>query len=200
MNEIITETPSLSNNNSISSMMSKKTFTMDNLNIDSFNWQQIIKYVLIIIILALLGFNLFTHLGNLTDNIKDFLSPITKIIGEKTGKVLETTTLNTALGIKSIGNVSGNLIESGVDVVKNDLDGEKHDTTQISDPLLVDEDPEPDTTDSVIQTTPKTGSGYCYVGEDRGIRSCVKINKKHKCMSGDIFPTREICINPNLRH
>ena len=205
MNEIITESPSLSNNNnnisnSISNMISKKTFNMDNLNSDSFNWQQIIKYVLIIIILAFLGFNLFTHLGNLTDNIKDFLSPITNIIGEKTGKVLETTTLNTAQGIKGIGNVTGNLIESGVDVVKNDLDGEKHDTTQISDPLLVDENPEPDTTDSVIQTTPKSGTGYCYVGEDRGIRSCVKINKKHKCMSGDIFPTREICINPNLRH
>ncbi len=45
MNEIITESPSLSNNNisnSISSMISKKTFNMDNSNFDSFNWQQII--------------------------------------------------------------------------------------------------------------------------------------------------------------
>ena len=199
MNEIITNTPSL-NSNSISDVVSNNSLSMNNSISESFNFQQVIKYGLVVIILALLGFNLFSHLGNLTDNIRDFISPITNIIGNKTGKVLETTTLNTAQGIKGIGNVTGNIIESGLDVVKHDLDGAKNDTTQISDPLIVDEDPEPDTTDSVIQTTPKTGTGYCYVGEDRGIRSCVKINKNHKCMSGDIFPTREICINPKLRH
>ncbi len=199
MNEIITNTPSL-NSNSISDAVSNNSLSMNNSISESFNFQQLIKYGLVVIILALLGFNLFSHLGNLTDNIRDFISPITNIIGNKTGKVLETTTLNTAQGIKGIGNVTGNIIESGLDVVKHDLDGAKNDTTQISDPLIVDEDPEPDTTDSVIQTTPKTGTGYCYVGEDRGIRSCVKINKNHKCMSGDIFPTREICINPKLRH
>jgi len=204
MNEIITETPSLSNNsnisNSISSMITDSTPNVNNSISDSFNFQQVIKYGLVVIILALLGFNLFSHLGNLTDNIRDFISPITNIIGNKTGKALETTTLYTAQGIKGIGNVTGNIVESGLDVVKHDLDGAKNDTTQISDTLIVDEDPEPDTTDSVIQTTPKTGTGYCYVGEDRGIRSCVKINKNHKCMSGDIFPTRDICINPKLRH
>ena len=199
MNEIITNTPSL-NSNSISDVVSNNSLSMNNSISESFNFQQVIKYGLVVIILALLGFNLFSHLGNLTDNIRDFISPITNIIGNKTGKVLETTTLNTAQGIKGIGNVTGNIIESGLDVVKHDLDGAKNDTTQISDPLIVDEEPEPDTTDSVIQTTPKTGTGYCYVGEDRGIRSCVKINKNHKCMSGDIFPTREICINPKLRH
>ena len=199
MNEIITNTPSL-NSNSISDAVSNNSLSMNNSISESFNFQQLIKYGLVVIILALLGFNLFSHLGNLTDNIRDFISPITNIIGNKTGKVLETTTLNTAQGIKGIGNVTGNIIESGLDVVKHDLDGAKNDTTQISDPLIVDEEPEPDTTDSVIQTTPKTGTGYCYVGEDRGIRSCVKINKNHKCMSGDIFPTREICINPKLRH
>jgi hypothetical protein len=199
MNEIITNTPSL-NSNSISDAVSNNSLSMNNSISESFNFQQLIKYGLVVIILALLGFNLFSHLGNLTDNIKDFLSPITNIIGNKTGKALETTTLNTAQGIKGIGNVTGNIIESGVGLVKHGLDGPKNDTTQISDPLIVDEEPEPDTTDSVIQTTPKTGTGYCYVGEDRGIRSCVKINKNHKCMSGDIFPTRDICINPNLRH
>ena len=199
MNEIITNTPSL-NSNSISDAVSNNSLSMNNSISESFNFQQLIKYGLVVIILALLGFNLFSHLGNLTDNIKDFLSPITNIIGNKTGKALETTTLNTAQGIKGIGNVTGNIIESGVGLVKHGLDGPKNDTTQISDPLIVDEEPEPDTTDSVIQTTPKTGTGYCYVGEDRGIRSCVKINKNHKCMSGDIFPTREICINPKLRH
>ena len=41
--------------------------------------------------------------------------------------------------------------------------------------------------------------GWCYVGEDRGNRSCVQVTQSEKCMSGDIFPSQDICINPNLR-
>jgi len=42
-------------------------------------------------------------------------------------------------------------------------------------------------------------SGYCYIGEDRGYRSCAYVNEGDSCISGEIFPTNEICINPNLR-
>ena len=42
-------------------------------------------------------------------------------------------------------------------------------------------------------------SGWCFVGEDRGFRSCALVNEGDKCMSGDIFPSQELCINPNLR-
>ena len=41
--------------------------------------------------------------------------------------------------------------------------------------------------------------GYCFIGNDNGIRSCAPIGKNNKCMSGDIFPTMEICMNPKLR-
>jgi len=46
---------------------------------------------------------------------------------------------------------------------------------------------------------PRTKSGYCYIGEDRGFRSCIEVTRDMKCMSGDIFPTREVCVNPRLR-
>jgi hypothetical protein len=42
-------------------------------------------------------------------------------------------------------------------------------------------------------------SGWCYIGEDRGFRSCVEVGQQDTCMSGDIFPSQEICINPSLR-
>lgn len=41
--------------------------------------------------------------------------------------------------------------------------------------------------------------GYCYIGTDRNIRSCIKYKPGDKCMSGEIFPRRDICINPKLR-
>ncbi len=41
--------------------------------------------------------------------------------------------------------------------------------------------------------------GYCYIGTDRGYRSCIKVNSRDQCESKKIFPTMDICINPSLR-
>ena len=60
--------------------------------------------------------------------------------------------------------------------------------------------PEPDDAGSRTQSNRASGkSGYCYIGEDRGFRSCISVGENDTCMSGDIFPTEAICINPNLR-
>jgi hypothetical protein len=42
-------------------------------------------------------------------------------------------------------------------------------------------------------------SGWCYVGEERGSRTCAQVGVDDICMSGDIFPSQEICMNPSLR-
>lgn len=42
-------------------------------------------------------------------------------------------------------------------------------------------------------------SGYCYLGEDRGVRSCVQVDSDDTCLSNQIFPTQELCVNPNLK-
>ena len=41
--------------------------------------------------------------------------------------------------------------------------------------------------------------GYCYIGTDRGYRSCIKVNSSDDCESKKIFPSMDICINPSLR-
>lgn len=41
---------------------------------------------------------------------------------------------------------------------------------------------------------------YCYAGEYGGLRTCVPVSESQKCMSGDIFPTENQCVNPNLRY
>ena len=42
-------------------------------------------------------------------------------------------------------------------------------------------------------------SGWCYVGEQQDFRSCIEVGEFDKCISGNIFPSHEICVNPNLR-
>lgn len=56
---------------------------------------------------------------------------------------------------------------------------------------------ESDSAISDIQSGNKTG--WCYIGEDRGYRACASVGMRDQCMSGDIFPSHDICINPNLR-
>lgn len=47
---------------------------------------------------------------------------------------------------------------------------------------------------------PVTGSaGWCYVGQQRGLRSCIKVGDNDYCESGSIFPSEDICVNPSLR-
>ena len=49
------------------------------------------------------------------------------------------------------------------------------------------------------EATSSLKSGWCFIGEDRGYRTCGQVGVNDKCMSGDIFPSQELCINPNLR-
>ena len=44
-----------------------------------------------------------------------------------------------------------------------------------------------------------TENGYCYIGYDNGQRECVDVYAGDVCMSGEIFPSLDICINPKLR-
>ena len=54
--------------------------------------------------------------------------------------------------------------------------------------------------DSLSNPIQKRGkTGYCFVGNDRGYRSCMEMDEMDKCVSNQIFPTRELCINPTLR-
>jgi hypothetical protein len=49
-------------------------------------------------------------------------------------------------------------------------------------------------------TTGSTGkAGWCFIGEDLGVRTCSQVGVNDVCMSGDVFPSQEICMNPNLR-
>jgi hypothetical protein len=54
-----------------------------------------------------------------------------------------------------------------------------------------------DATSNIQGGAPKPG--WCYVGEDRGFRTCAQVGVNDKCMSGDIFPSQELCVNPSLR-
>jgi hypothetical protein len=42
-------------------------------------------------------------------------------------------------------------------------------------------------------------SGWCYIGEENNFGICTQVGPKDSCLSGQIFPTQDLCINPTLR-
>lgn len=150
-------------------------------------WNQIshlnklwIKILLVILLLAFLGVNVLFYLGFSLKNIGgEFKKWITQLI-----ELLEGKKKN-----KPSSPPKKNTIKKMKDAVE--------DPSKRTSPKKRVKIVEPDADPIKVHTSGK--SGYCNVGSWKGIRSCVKVNTKNECMSGDIFPTKEICINPTLR-
>lgn len=184
---------------------------------------------LIVVILLFLGVNIFSYLGDLLQIIKEALAPLLKNILESLGYVVTETTKDvtqlSAEGAKLGIDVAAGTVESGINVIQGQLDinqssngqqtrqqqpqqqqqGNKNVNTlssSLSSALADAEynsEPMPDDTTSSTQRNGSSKSGYCYIGEDRGFRSCIAVKEGDVCMSGDIFPSQAICVNPSLR-
>lgn len=151
------------------------------------------KYVIIFLVLALLGLNLLTYfgqlsylVGSLVDSVLDLFRPILAYFGYGIGEVAKTTV-----------NVTAGAITGGIDVLEKGLKKplQKKD---VKKNLKPQKHPLPAESNS-LQGKGNRKAGFCYIGEDRGFRSCISVGEGDDCMSQDIYPTMNQCINPNLR-
>ena len=215
--DIITETPSLSSsipnavnsNTGVSSPEPKISSTPSISSEEPSMWNSILKYGLIILILAFLGFNLFTYLGQITGGITNLFGPAVSSAAAATGETIKQTSKMAATGTKGLVDAADDTVEGGIDILEKGLskDKQRNNNDNSVEKALSDAKnrpnenlPEPDDAGSRTQSNRALGkSGYCYIGEDRGFRSCISVGENDTCMSGDIFPTEAICINPNLR-
>ena len=170
-------------------------------------------YILVFLILAVLGINIFAYLGYLTEDTIGILRPLIFVGISTTSDISQDIISNSAEGTKAATDIVAGTVNSAIDTTGNVLTQSSNDneleeeTVDDHDKLQKDinEDnkrsndvPEPDDATSKTQKV-KGKSGFCYIGEDRGFRSCIEVNENDTCMSGDIFPTEQICINPSLR-
>ena len=148
------------------------------------------KVIMLILILAILGINLFRYLANTTDIITNYFSePVLHIlsnIGLLTLDTTKTVAITADKGIKATSNTIKDVVTGTIDKTTHLGRAIQYKKKQHS--------PEADSSLGYIQT-----SGYCYIGEDRGFRSCIKVEDS-PCLSGMIYPTKEHCIHPHLRH
>lgn len=162
----------------------------------------ILSIVLIIIVLALLGINIFTYLAEGTDYLGWIVSKFSRSVPETAKDIVDTTVTGVDLGVDvAAGTVktAGDLLRSELDIKRTKLwkeHGRNVKDTEHSDSLENNNYKE-STEDDNIQERKKPG--YCYIGSDRGYRSCIKVSGKDQCESNKIFPTMDVCINPELR-
>ncbi len=178
-------------------------------------------WLLIILILAFLGFNIFVYLAKGTETINSVFSPIINMFSGIFGDTVSQVVNVTAEGTKKIVNSTAGAIDTGlsevqqivpnkasssvssVPVTKNQPDlmsnnslNKALNTSQSSQ--QINNEYQADEASSSIQSGPPK-SGWCYIGEDRGFRTCAEVGPNDKCISGDIFPSQDLCVNPSLR-
>ena len=180
----------------------------------------ILNVIAIVVILALLGINIFYYLGDAADFTATIVDPIYKLFGYETSSTVKQTVKTSAKGANVAVDSTATATKQTIDYVEDIFDDtlpsnnttmaqSKQNTTVAQDKLNnrpvvnsnVTASNEDDNTLIINSVTPKTSGsvGYCYIGEDRGHRSCADISDESLCMSGEIFPSRDICVNPNLR-
>ena len=173
----------------------------------------IITIILIVVILALLGLNIFNYLAKGTDLLGDMLSKFTSSAPQTAKQVVQTSIRGTELAT----DIAADTVKDAGDVLSRELDLERRDIWDARDKGVksaihkrqmpgVNNFPEHEPKkhhykESKVHSKIQDGhkKGFCYIGTDRGFRSCIKIGRNDECESGKIFPTMDICINPSLR-
>ena len=216
---------------SISKISNKTFFGISSLNI--------LLGFIIIVILAILGVNIFLYLAEGTDIIGDIIQKFVYILPESIAKTFRLS----AIGAETTGDFAADTLDDVSNVITGDsgkagkrkggersedlekvLDEEerikknketKNKKRRIRDNKIreialeqVNEDNlkkavENRDTEGInkhVDFLPasskyktKKGTPWCYIGMDRGFKSCVKLNESEKCMSGKFFKTKGEC-------
>ncbi len=201
----------------LSSSSSNNGGFFDNLkNINATTW------LLIILILAFLGFNIFAYLAKGTQTIADIFAPLTELLFKTSVAVTGQAVDVSAEGAKAVVGETAGAIQGGLTAIQDLTPNNAVASSSVKGQPISQQSNVPSQGDnstlnqalnnaqnqqsydyqayeasSSVHTAGK--AGWCYVGNDRGFRSCAQVGVNDTCMSGDIFPSQEICMNPNLR-
>ena len=165
--------------------------------------------LLVLLSLSFLGINLLTILGDILKTIVDILGPlvsqILSIFGYTTGSIINKT-----------ADVVGDVAKTGVDIAEGSVQSvgtilrdasrpnvDSRATSSLDNALNVssnrgDSDgPVPTPSENPIQKPISSGkAGWCLVGEYEGKRGCISVNEYDKCLSGQVYASKDQCLLP----
>jgi len=195
-------------------------------------------WLIIILIMALLGINVFFYLAKGTEFatyiVENIFAPILKLFGYSVAETAKSTIDVSAAGTQaaidivsgtakgavagavagakagieksrkdptasiSEGSHEGVPVQNAIQQSGSNISWENDNLEKALSHAQYGRNVNPDDSLSSIQSSSNKG-GWCFIGEQSGIRACAELGVNDLCMSGDIFPTRDVCMNPNLR-
>jgi hypothetical protein len=187
----------------------KPTFSESSSSTMFSNNNIIIIILVVLLIFSFLGINILAILGNIFQNFVQIFGPmvsqILSIFGYTTGTVLNKTAdvvsdtakagIDIAEGsIQSVGNILRDASNPNVNEnTKYSLDNALNNSNVSSG------EPNADSSENPIQKPISSGKqSWCLVGEYQGKRGCIEVNEHDRCLSGQVFPSQKMCLNPNL--
>jgi len=208
--ELLTNTPSLDSGSSSEGMFS--------------SWW---VSIFIILLLAFLGFNIFNYLAKGTQETNDVLSPFWAYImsffnygpsiaqpeDNEVQAVVDIDAVDADTGKQDGGSKpisaenatpnTASVSKMNPDSVNNQNVPDNAQNTALNRALNISKQQELSKQDYVANdsydSTQQGKAGWCYIGSEQGYRSCSQVGEADTCMSGNIFPTQDICVNPSLR-
>jgi hypothetical protein len=179
----------------------------------------VIVVLTVLLVLSFLGINLLASMGNLLQTISNVFGPlftqILSVFGYTAGTVIDKSTDVVTDVAKSGIDLAGDTIQSAAELLKaasrgnvaadavNQLDNSfKYGNSSNLDNVINNSkpglnQPVPDASVDPIQKPITAGKvNWCLVGEYQGKRGCIEVDDDSKCMSGQVFPSQNMCLNP----
>jgi hypothetical protein len=173
------------------SIMGDRTFSNKNV---------VIIVLCVLLVLSFLGINVLLLFGNLIQSIVGVIGPLfSQILGifgytagsiiVKTADVVSDTAITGIQIAEGTVNSVGNLLKgtSAPDVnmnaqvsLTNALNGTGASSTASSPAVAA------------------FGGGWCLVGQYQGVNGCIAVGPQDTCMSGQVFPNQQMCLNPTM--
>ena len=152
----------------------------------------------VIILFSLFGINIVILIGNFMQMLLDVFMPVLRqlfgIIGVSGGTLINNT-----------ADIVGDTAKFGIDVAEGTIQsvgtilqraGEQ--TLSPNNKMNLQQTSTPSTpySNPIMNGPSSKKAGWCLVGEYEGRRGCIEISDYDKCLSGKVFPSQEICMNP----
>lgn len=176
----------------------------------SFSLTKTLLIILLIILLtfSILGINIVIFAGNILQRFIDVVNPIIERalsdLGYATGSAINSSShVVSGVSKKGIDILHGSLLNAGDLLITASDQGKPSrsldESVNLAPSTMKPEEPNPDSSTDPIQNPVSSGkNSWCLVGEYHNKRGCIEVADGDKCLSGQVFPSQQLCLNPTL--
>lgn len=172
-----------------------------------YNNQLLTIVLVVLIIFSLLGVNILNIFGDLLQSIVDLFGPfimqLVSLIAYTAGSILnQISSLFTVTGTAGV-EIAGGTIDTVGDLLKDASAGNLPNRINLGENVnrssVQMREPDTDSTTNPIQNAITSRKAqWCLVGEFEGKRGCVQVSEHDKCLSNQLYPSFQTCLNPTM--